>query len=245
MNEDQTQNAEFRKDSAGSEANPETGKETSPETKAGMNESTAAGEQNAGQEEAEAKAAAEPEKTEDAGKDTSAESGTGTAGQEPRDEKKSSGFFQRRDKKKDKKDEEIADLKDKLLRNMAEFDNYRKRTEKEKDQMFDVGARAMLEKFLPTIDGFERGLGTLTEEQKSEPFAAGMEKVYRQMLKSLTDAGLTVIEAEGKAFDPNFHNAVMHEEDSEKGENLVSQELQKGYMYHDVVIRHSMVKVVN
>jgi molecular chaperone GrpE len=147
--------------------------------------------------------------------------------------------------KTDKKDEEIADLKDKLLRQQAEFINFRNRTEKEKSQMFEVGAKSMLEKMLPTIDNFERGLAMLTDEQKQEPFAQGMEKTYRQMLAALESAGVKQIEAVGQPFDPNLHNAVMHVEDDSVGENIVVEDFQKGYMYRDSVLRHSMVKVAN
>jgi molecular chaperone GrpE len=145
----------------------------------------------------------------------------------------------------DKRDEEIAALKDKVLRQQAEFVNFRNRTEKEKSQMFEVGAKSMLEKMLPTIDNFERGLAMLSEEQKAEPFAQGMEKTYRQMLAALESAGVKQIEAVGKPFDPNLHNAVMHVEDDSVGENIVVEDFQKGYMYRDTVLRFSMVKVAN
>ena len=158
-----------------------------------------------------------------------------------------------RKKKKDKKDRnkpdprdaQIAELKDKVLRQQAEFINFRNRTEKEKSQMFEVGAKSMLEKMLPTIDNFERGLALLSEEQKAEPFAQGMEKTYRQMLAALESAGVKQIEAVGKPFDPNLHNAVMHVEDDSYGENIVIEDFQKGYMYRDSVLRFSMVKVAN
>ncbi|WMJ90662.1 nucleotide exchange factor GrpE [Anaerocolumna sp. MB42-C2] len=159
-------------------------------------------------------------------------------------EKKTVKSFFRKDKK-DKKDLKIEELNDKLIRTMAEFDNYRKRSEKEKAQMFEIGARDIIEKVLPVIDNFERGLGAITEEEKEGAFAQGIEKIYKQMVTTLTEAGLKPIEAVGKAFDPNFHNAVMHAEDPEQGENLIAEEFQKGYMYRDTVVRHSMVKVVN
>ena len=159
-------------------------------------------------------------------------------------EKKTVKSFFRKDKK-DKKDLKIEELNDKLIRTMAEFDNYRKRSEKEKTQMFEIGARDIIEKVLPVIDNFERGLGAITEEEKEGAFAQGIEKIYKQMVTTLTEVGLKPIEAVGKAFDPNFHNAVMHAEDPEQGENLVAEEFQKGYMYRDTVVRHSMVKVVN
>ena len=128
---------------------------------------------------------------------------------------------------------------------MAEFDNFRKRTEKEKAAMFEVGAKSVIEKMLPVIDNFERGLATLSDEEKEQPFAQGMDKIYKQFVASLEELGVKAIEAEGNEFDPNFHNAVMHVEDGQYGENVVAEELQKGYMYRDSVVRHSMVKVAN
>ncbi len=164
-----------------------------------------------------------------------------------KDGQKSGKSFFRKDKKekKDKKDLKIDELNDRLIRNMAEFDNFRKRSEKEKSQMFEIGARDIIEKILPVIDNFERGLGAISEEERESAFAQGVEKIYKQMFTALSDAGLKPIEAVGKPFDPNFHNAVMHAEDPEQGENIVAEEFQKGYTYRDVVIRHSMVKVVN
>lgn len=155
-------------------------------------------------------------------------------------EKKS--FFK---KKKDKKDEKIEELQDRLMRNMAEFENFRKRSEKEKTQMFEIGAKDIIEKILPVLDNFERGLGTVSEEEKDGAFVQGIEQIYKQFLKALEDAGVKPIEAVGQEFDPNFHNAVMHGEDEELGENVVAEEFQKGYLYRDTVVRHSMVKVVN
>ena len=146
---------------------------------------------------------------------------------------------------KDKKDEKIAELNDRLIRNLAEFDNFRKRTDKEKSQMFEMGAKSIIEKILPAIDSFELGLAALSEEDKNSGVGQGMEKIYKQLMTILENAGVKQIEALGKEFDPNLHNAVMHEENEEFGENTVSQELQKGYMYNDSVIRHSMVKVAN
>ena len=148
-------------------------------------------------------------------------------------------------KKKDKRDEKIAELNDKLLRQQAEFINFRNRTEKEKAQMFEVGARSAFEKILPVIDNFERGLATLSEEEKAQPFASGIDKTYRQLMTALTEAGVTPIEAVGQPFDPDLHNAVMHVEDDSVGENIVVEEFQKGYKYRDSVLRHSMVKVAN
>ena len=148
-------------------------------------------------------------------------------------------------KKKDKKDEQIEDLTDRLRRQMAEFENFRKRTEKEKSQMFDMGAKTIVEKVLPVIDNFERGLAAVPEDKKEDAFVVGMDKIYKQFLTTLEEAGVKPIEAVGQEFDPNFHNAVMHVEDEELGENIVAEELQKGYMYRDAVVRHSMVKVAN
>jgi molecular chaperone GrpE len=148
-------------------------------------------------------------------------------------------------KKKDKKDEKIEELTDKLTRQMAEFDNFRKRTEKEKSQMYEVGAKDIIEKILPVVDNFERGLAAVTEEEKENAFVQGMEKVYKQLMTTLEGIEVKPIEAVGKEFDPNFHNAVMHVEDENLGENIVAEEFQKGYLYRDSVVRHSMVKVAN
>lgn len=146
---------------------------------------------------------------------------------------------------KDKKDILIEELNDKYMRTFAEFDNFRKRSEKEKAAMFEVGAKSIIERMLPIVDNFERGLATLSEEEKSQPFADGMDKVYKQLMKALEEAGVTPIEAVGKEFDPNLHNAVMHGEDDSLGENIVAEEYQKGYMYRESVVRYSMVKVCN
>lgn len=147
--------------------------------------------------------------------------------------------------KPDKKDQMIEELQDRLRRSLAEFDNFRKRTEKEKSQMFDMGVKSMLEKILPVVDNFERGLGTLNEKELEDGFALGMNNTYKQLLKTMEDMGVETIETVGKEFDPNLHNAVMHEDNEEFGENTVSQEFQKGYIYHGTVVRHSMVKVAN
>ena len=157
-----------------------------------------------------------------------------------KEEKK--GFFK---KKKDPRDEKIEELNDRVMRQMAEFENFRKRTEKEKSTMYEMGARDMSEKLLPIVDNFERGLASIPEDAKGTPFAEGMEKIYKQFQKTLEDAGVKVIEAVGKEFDPNLHNAVMHVEDESLGENVVAEELLKGYTYRDSVVRHSMVKVAN
>lgn len=148
-------------------------------------------------------------------------------------------------KKKDKKDEQIEELTDRVKRTMAEFDNYRKRTEKEKAAMYEIGVKSVFEKLLSVVDNFERGLATLEEEQKQEPFAAGMDKTYQLLLKLMEEMEVKPIEAVGAEFDPNLHNAVMHVDDEEAGDNVIVEEFQKGYTYRDSVIRPSMVKVAN
>lgn len=153
-------------------------------------------------------------------------------------------FFGKKNKK-DKKDEKIDELTDRLTRQMAEFDNFRKRTEKEKSQMYEIGAKDIIEKILPIVDNFERGLASMPEDEKSTPFAEGMEKIYKQLMTTLEGIGVKPIEAVGQEFNPDFHNAVMHIEDEELGENIIAEEFQKGYMYRDSVVRHSMVKVAN
>ena len=150
--------------------------------------------------------------------------------------------FLKKKEKKDKKDEKIAELTDRLQRQMAEFDNFRKRTEKEKSQMYQIGAKDVIEKILPVVDNFERGLAAGDE---GDPFVEGMNMIYKQILQMLGDLGVTPIEAIGQTFDPNLHNAVMHTEDDSVGENVIVEELQKGYLYKDNVVRFSMVKVAN
>ena len=152
------------------------------------------------------------------------------------------GFFK---KKKDPRDEKIEELTDRVKRQMAEFENFRKRTDKEKSAMYEMGAKDIIERILPVIDNFERGLATVPEDAKETPLAEGMEKIYKQFRKTLEEAGVKAIEAVGREFDPNYHNAVMHVDDDSLGENIVAEELQKGYMYRDSVVRHSMVKVAN
>ena len=180
---------------------------------------------------------AEAEETEE----TSEEAGSGDA-KEDTEKKTGKKLFS---KKKDKKDEKIEELTDKLTRQMAEFDNFRKRTEKEKSQMYEIGAKDIIEKILPVVDNFERGLDAAKEEDKEDPFVQGMEKVYKHLLTTLEGIEVKPIEAVGQPFDPNFHNAVMHVEDENFGENIVAEEFQKGYTYRDSVVRHSMVKVAN
>ena len=158
------------------------------------------------------------------------------------EEKTKTSFFGK--KKKDKFEQQVEELTDRLKRNMAEFDNFRKRTEKEKASMYVIGARDIVEKILPVVDNFERGLATVPEDEKDAPFVDGMNKVYRQLLTELENLGVKPIEAVGKEFDPNFHNAVMQVENDELEPGTVAQELLKGYMYRDTVVRHSMVAVV-
>ena len=158
---------------------------------------------------------------------------------------RSKSFLGKKKKKKDPKDEKIEELEDRVKRQMAEFDNFRKRTEKEKSHMYEVGARDIIEKILPVVDNFERGLAAVPEEERTNPVIEGMDKIYKQLMTVLTDLGVAPIEAAGKEFDPNLHNAVMHIEDEELGENIVAEEFQKGYTYKETVIRHSMVKVAN
>lgn len=165
--------------------------------------------------------------------------------EDSKEESGKKGLFGKRKEKKDPRDEKIEDLTDRLQRSMAEFDNFRKRTEKEKSAMFEIGARDIIERLLPVVDNFERGLAAIPEEEKTDPFEEGMDKVYKQLMKMLEEAGVKPIEAVGKPFDPDFHNAVMHIEDDSLGENVVCQELQKGYTYRDTVVRHSMVQVAN
>ncbi|SEK58936.1 molecular chaperone GrpE [Pseudobutyrivibrio ruminis] len=178
---------------------------------------------------------AEAEVTEASEENTSEESS-----KEEKDGKKP---FKKKEKKKDKRDEQIEQLTDRVTRQMAEFENFRRRTEQEKAQMFGNGAKAIIEKVLPVVDNFERGLATV--EEGADPFSDGMLMIYKQLLTTLEEAGVKPIEAVGKEFNPDFHNAVMHVEDEEVGENIVVEEFQKGYMYNDSVVRHSMVKVAN
>ena len=163
----------------------------------------------------------------------------------PETEEKEKKKTSKKKPKKDKKDEKIEELNDRLMRNLAEFENFRNRSEKEKASMFEVGSKSVIEKILPIVDNFERGLNTIPEDAKGTAFAEGMEKIYKQFVKTLDDLGVKPIEAVGKPFDPNFHNAVMHVEDENLGENVVAVELQKGYTYKDSIVRHSMVQVAN
>lgn len=145
----------------------------------------------------------------------------------------------------EKSEAKVADLTDRYQRLMAEFENARKRNAKEQSRMYDIGAKEVLGKLLPVVDNFERGIDALSDEEKEEPFAQGIVKIYQQMMQVFTELGVTPMDAKGKEFNPDLHNAVMHEENEEMGENLVSDEFQKGYMYKESVLRHAMVKVVN
>jgi molecular chaperone GrpE len=204
-----------------------------------MEESTETAEapENA-QAEPEVEASEAPEAAEETAEKETPEAAEGEA------EPKKEGIFGKK-KKKDKKDEQIDELNDRLRRQMAEFDNFRKRSEKEKSQMFDMGARTIIEKVLPVVDNFERGLAAVPEEQKDDAFVTGMDKVYRQLMTELDAIGVKPIEAVGQEFDPELHNAVMQVESEEYESGTVAQELQKGYTYKDTVVRHSMVAVVS
>ena len=162
---------------------------------------------------------------------------------ETKDEEKEKKPLFGKKEKKDPLKEKLDEMQDKYMRQVAEFDNFRKRTDKEKAQMFDAGASSVLEKMLPIVDNFERGLATVTEDQKDSAFADGMNKIYKQLVKQLEDLGVKPIDAQGTEFDPNFHNAVMQVDSEEVESGYVAQELQKGYMFHDTVLRHSMVSV--
>lgn len=148
-------------------------------------------------------------------------------------------------KKADKKEELIKELQDKYTRQLAEFENFRKRNEAEKSRMYDIGARDVIEKLLPIVDNFERGLISVTEEDRANPFVVGMDQVYKQLMNTLEELKVEAIPAVGESFNPDFHNAVMHVEDEEHPENTVVEELMKGYKYKDTVVRYSMVKVAN
>lgn len=193
-------------------------------------------EDNVTEQEAEAK----EEAAEEAAAENAEEAAEAESSMKEKKEKK------KKEKKKDKKDEQIEELTDRLKRSMAEFDNYRKRVEKEKSHMYEIGAKDVIEKILPVIDNFERAFANTTEEAiKEDPFMDGMDKVFKQMLTSLEEIGVKQIEALEKEFDPNFHNAVMHIDDENFGENIIVEEFQKGYTYKESVVRHSMVKVAN
>lgn len=177
--------------------------------------------------------------------DENSEESEALVNEESKNSEEKKGIFGKRKEKKDKKDIQIEELTDKLKRNMAEFENFRKRTEKEKTKMYEIGAKDIVEIILPVIDNFERGLAAIPEGEKKDSFMEGMEMIYTQLMSTMGEAGVKPIEAVGNQFDPNLHNAVMHVEDEEYGENTVVEEFLKGYTYKETVVRHSMVKVAN
>ena len=219
--------------------------ELKKENKAAEAESKAAEntQEQEAQNEEETKEAAEGNEAEDSEEKDSEEKDSEEKDSEEKDSK-DKGLFGKK-KKKDKKDEQIEDLNDRLRRQMAEFDNFRKRSEKEKSLMFDMGARSIIEKVLPVVDNFERGLAAVPEDQKDDAFVTGMDKVYKQLMTEFDSIGVKPIEALGQEFNPDLHNAVMQVESDEYEPGVVAQELQKGYMYKDTVVRHSMVAVVS
>ena len=178
--------------------------------------------------------------------ENNSETGEEAPGAEKAAKNEKDGFFGRKYKKElAKKEEELNALKDRYMRTLAEYENYRKRTEKEKADIYTYAVKDVMTKMLPILDNLERGLALIPEESKADPVAEGMDKICKQFQKTLQDIGVKPIEAEGKEFDPNLHNAVMHVEDGNLGENIVAEELQKGYTYKESVVRHSMVKVAN
>lgn len=193
-------------------------------------------------ENAEAMAEENAKPSEEASAETANESSEESS-KEEKEEKEGKKPFKKKEKKKDKRDEQIEQLTDRVTRQMAEFENFRRRTDQEKAQMFGNGQKAIVEKILPVVDNFERGLATV--EEGADPFADGMLMIYKQLLTTLEEIGVKPIEAVGQEFNPDFHNAVMHVDDEEVGENIVVEEFQKGYMMNDSVVRHSMVKVAN
>ena len=211
--------------------------------KEAVEEAKAKAAEEAGQDASEEEAAEDAADTEDSAEQ--AEESESDADEGKEDSKAEKKKFFGKKNKKDKKDEKIDELTDRLTRQMAEFDNFRKRTEKEKSQMYEIGAKDIIEKILPIVDNFERGLASMPEEEKATPFAEGMEKIYKQLMTTLESIDVKPIEAVGKEFNPDFHNAVMHVEDEELDENIIVEEFQKGYTYRDSVVRHSMVKVAN
>ncbi len=184
--------------------------------------------------------------TTEAAQNTDAKEDTKEAAKEKTEETAEKKIFsKKKDKKTEKLEEKLAEYEDLRVRQLAEFENFRKRSEKEKAQMFEIGAKTVIEKLLPVIDNFERGLAAVTEDEKETPFAQGVELVYKQLLTSFDELGVKPIEAVGKEFDPNLHNAVMMVDDDSLESGTVAEEMQKGYMYKESVVRHSMVKVVN
>ena len=188
----------------------------------------------------------EEKTTTEAAQNTDAKEDTKEAAKEKTEETAEKKIFsKKKDKKTEKLEEKLAEYEDLRVRQLAEFENFRKRSEKEKAQMFEIGAKTVIEKLLPVIDNFERGLAAVTEDEKETPFAQGVELVYKQLLTSFDELGVKPIEAVGKEFDPNPHNAVMMVDDDSLESGTVAEEMQKGYMYKESVVRHSMVKVVN
>ena len=191
--------------------------------------------------------AAEAEDTQNGGSEETQQEQPETAGEEASEDSKEGKdrkFFGKKKEKKDKKDEKIEELEDRVKRQMAEFENFRRRTEAEKSAMFGMGVKSVIEKILPVIDNFERGIQAIPAEDKDSPVAQGMNMIYKQLTTELENLGVKPIEAVGVEFDANYHNAVMQVESDEYESGIIAQELQKGYMYRDSVVRHSMVAVV-
>ena len=193
----------------------------------------------------EQKRAEEKDLTQETSEQTAQETEDVSAAKDKAEEQKDKKKVSKKKPKKDKKDEKIEELNDRLMRKLAEFENFRNRSEKEKSAMFEIGAKSVIEKILPVVDNLERGFDGLSDEERESPFVKGIEAVYKQLLTAFEELGVTPIEAVGQEFDPNFHNAVMHDEDDSEETNKVIEEFQKGYMYKDTVVRHSMVKVLN
>lgn len=238
------ENFEVEQDSA-----PETEETVDIEIEDGEAEDAPTAETESGQESAGDEDSEEAEESEEAAKAEASENSEEEAQEACEDKeadgaKEKGGLFKKKKDKKDKKDEKIRELTDQLKRQMAEFENFRKRSEKEKSQMFDMGAKTVVEKMLTVVDNFERGLEAVPEEQKEDPFVSGMDMIYKQIMTEFDNLGVKPIECVGKEFDPEFHNAVMQVESEEYDSGIVAQELQKGYTYKDSVVRHSMVAVV-
>ena len=179
------------------------------------------------------------------GEETAAESAEEETAEPSKESRKEKKKREKADKKQDALKEKIEELEDRVKRQMAEFDNFRKRSEKEKTMMFETGAKSVIEKILPVVDNFERGLASVPEEQKTDGFAQGMEMIYKQLMTDLEKMEVKPIPAVGEDFNPDFHNAVMQVESEEYESGVIAQELQKGYTYRDGVVRHSMVAVVS
>ncbi len=179
------------------------------------------------------------------GEETAAESAEEETAEPSKESRKEKKKREKADKKQDALKEKIEELEDRVKRQMAEFDNFRKRSEKEKTMMFETGAKSVIEKILPVVDNFERGLASVPEEQKTDGFAQGMEMIYKQLMTELEKMEVKPIPAVGEDFNPDFHNAVMQVESEEYESGVIAQELQKGYTYRDGVVRHSMVAVVS